>query len=58
MTPVTEDRRRTLTINEACVVSHVSRRTIYNWLQQGKLEVVKTPSGRLRIFEDSLWRPA
>jgi excisionase family DNA binding protein len=34
----------------------VSRRTIYNWLESGKLEYVRTAGGSVRIFVDTLWR--
>ena len=47
--------RKLLTINEACVEVKVSRRTLYNWLAAGKIEVTRTPSGRVRVFADSLF---
>lgn len=56
MTTVTA--RPTVTVLQARELAQVSRRTIYNWLKAGKLEYVRTAGGRLRIFEDSLWRPA
>jgi excisionase family DNA binding protein len=48
--------RRTVSIMKACELVSVSRRTIYNWLQAGKLEYVRTAGGSVRIFADSLWR--
>jgi excisionase family DNA binding protein len=50
--------RQTLTIMKACEVVGVSRRTIYNWITAGKIEYVRTAGGSVRIFADSLWRPA
>ena len=32
----------------------VCRRTVYNWIRQNKVETVRTPTGRIRIYEDSL----
>ena len=45
-------------ILQASAIAGVSRRTIYNWLAQGKLSTVRTPGGRIRIDRASLWRPA
>jgi excisionase family DNA binding protein len=47
---------RWLTINEACQVASVSRRSIYNWLARGHLVTRRTVGGCLRILEASLWR--
>jgi excisionase family DNA binding protein len=46
-----------VTIREAMARVKVSRRTIYNWLKQGKLAYVRTASGLIRIYADTLWRP-
>lgn len=48
--------RETLPIQTACIRVGVSRRTIYNWIAAGKVEYVRTASGSIRIFADSLWR--
>lgn len=48
--------RKTLTILQACAEAQVSRRTIYNWINAGKVEYVRTAGGAVRIFADSLWR--
>jgi excisionase family DNA binding protein len=50
--------RQTLSIMKACEVVGVSRRTIYNWIQAGKVEYVRTAGGSIRIFADTLWRDA
>jgi excisionase family DNA binding protein len=49
--------RQTVSIIEACTIVGVSRRTIYNWLNAGKLEFVRTAGGAVRIVPESLWRP-
>lgn len=46
---------RWLSIQDACTVVKVSRRTIYNWLSDGKLVFQRTAGGALRIKESSLW---
>ena len=48
--------RKTLSIIQACQHVGVSRRTIYNWLNAGKLEYIRTAGGSVRIYSDSLWR--
>lgn len=52
------DGRPTVNIQQACTVVGVSRRTIYNWLNAGKLEWVRTAGGSIRIVTDSLYRSA
>lgn len=54
MTPMMD--RQTLSILQACAHVGVSRRTIYNWINSGKVEYVRTAGGAVRIFADSLWR--
>lgn len=48
--------RKTVTITQAQALAQVSRRTIYSWIDAGKIEYIRTAGGRVRIFEDSLWR--
>lgn len=50
--------RKLLTIMQACELVCVSRRTIYNWLNDGRLETVRTAGGSIRIYKDSLFQPA
>lgn len=45
-----------LTVDGARAVVGVSRRTIYNWLRDGRLTTKRTAGGSLRILERSLWR--
>ncbi len=48
--------RRVVSIAEACALVGVSRRTIYNWIADRKVEYVRTAGGSVRIIADSLWR--
>jgi excisionase family DNA binding protein len=48
--------RQTVSIAEACAHVGVSRRTIYNWMAEGKVEYVRTAGGAVRIFIQTLWR--
>ena len=50
--------RPTVSIQKACELVGVSRRTIYNWMYGGKIEYLRTAGGSIRIFVDSLWRDA
>lgn len=43
-----------LTITEAAERMHVSRQTIYTWINEGKLKPLLTPGGRNRIPENQL----
>jgi excisionase family DNA binding protein len=45
---------RVVTVNEACAIVGVTRRTMYTWINSGKLKYVRTPSGRIRIYRESL----
>jgi len=51
-----DDYKDTLTIKEAAALVRVSRRTIYNWLIDGKLRTAITAGGQTRIFVDSLFQ--
>ncbi len=50
--------RRTLNISQAMEEARVCRRTIYNWINAGKLDYIRTAGGGVRIYADSLWRTA
>jgi excisionase family DNA binding protein len=53
--PVVE--RATVTVNEACRLAQVSRRTLYNWMTLNKVAYVRTSGGARRIYLDTLFRP-
>jgi len=48
--------RLILTIQQAMARTAVSRRTIYNWMAEGRVAYVRTAGGCVRIFEDTLFR--
>ena len=47
-----------LTIEEACIEVRVSRRTMYNWIQDGKIRVARTAGGSIRVDPSSLFTSA
>jgi excisionase family DNA binding protein len=49
--------RETVSIIQACERARVSRRTVYNWLVEGKVQFVRTAGGSVRILADTLPRP-
>lgn len=49
--------RATVSIKRACALAGVSRRTVYVWMDEGKVQFVRTAGGSVRIFADSLFRP-
>jgi hypothetical protein len=49
--------RETVSIKRAGEMTSVSRRTIYNWMRQDKIDFTRTASGSVRIYVDSLFRP-
>lgn len=49
------DRKRVNTL-QAAEIAGVTERTIWNWMRLGKVEYVRTPSGGVRIYVDTLLR--
>ncbi len=49
--------RKTVSLMKACELVGVSRRTMYNWMNAGKVEFVRIAGRSRRIFEDSLREP-
>lgn len=45
-----------MSVNEACTLAGICRRTFYNWLNAGRLDYVRTSGGSIRIYVDSLFR--
>lgn len=53
----TDDLRRPrVNVAQAVTIARVHRNTIYNWVQANKVEYVRTPTGALRIYADTLLR--
>lgn len=48
--------RQLVSIMQACEMTGVSRRTIYNWIAANKVEYLRTAGGAIRVFVDTLWR--
>ena len=48
-------KRGTVSLMKAARLTGVSRRTIYNWLANGKITGVRTAGGSIRIFTDTLF---
>jgi excisionase family DNA binding protein len=45
---------RSVTIDQAAALLHVSRRTIYNRIREGKLQTIRTIGGSQRVVLSSL----
>lgn len=45
---------RSVTIDQAAELLHVSRRTIYNRIREGKLQTIRTIGGSQRVLVSSL----
>lgn len=57
MTISTADLSRPLVnTRQACAIAGIRPRTIYLWIQQGRVEVTRTASGQVRIYADTLFR--
>lgn len=53
-----EDLFQRLLVNtaQARTICRVHRNTIANWIRLGKVEYVRTPTGQVRIYADTLLR--
>ena len=51
-----ELQRPRVNITQACAIAGVCRRSIYYWLETGKVEYVRTAGGSVRIYVDTLLR--
>lgn len=52
-----EDYSSFLTVDEAAAFVGVCRRTLYNWIADNKVRIVRLPSNRVRVDPKSLYRP-
>lgn len=48
--------RTLVNIAAACRLADVSRRTLYNWMNAGKVEYIRTAGGARRVYVDTLFR--
>lgn len=46
----------TYSVQQVCDILSVSRRTVYNWMDAGKVQFVRTPGGARRILRSSLYQ--
>jgi hypothetical protein len=46
--------RPTVSLMKACEIEGVCRRTMYNWINEDRVEYKRTIGGSIRIFTDSL----
>jgi predicted site-specific integrase-resolvase len=51
-----ELQRPTVNSVQALAIAKICRRTLYNWMEAGRIEYVYTPTGKLRIYADTLLR--
>jgi excisionase family DNA binding protein len=55
MTNNEKELGRTVSVNQACELLKVSRRTIYNWMGANKVQFVRTVGGSPRLILSSLY---
>lgn len=48
--------RPTVNVQQACQLAHVTKRTLYHWMEDGKVEYVRTAGGSRRILTDTLFK--
>lgn len=46
--------RQLLNTVSACRMARISRATLYRWIAANKVEWLRTPTGQLRIYADSV----
>jgi excisionase family DNA binding protein len=46
---------RSVSLDQAAELLHVSRRTIYNWIKEGRLQTIRTLGGSQRVLIESLY---
>ena len=52
--PFAPDAVRSLSVDRACRVLGVSRRTVYYWIKDGRLQTTRTRMGSQRVMTDSV----
>lgn len=52
-----EAQAKTVTVKQACELVGVCRRTLYSWMDAGKVVFIRTAGGTRRIVTASLWKP-
>ena len=54
--PLVTGARQLLNTVATCHMAGISRATLYRWIAANKVEWLRTPSGQLRIYADSVFR--
>lgn len=49
---------RSVSLDQACQMLQVSRRTVYNWIRDGRLQTIRTIGGSQRVLVDSVRQAA
>lgn len=52
--PLTFSMPRSLSMAQASSMLGISRRTIYYWIKEGRLQTVRTPMGSQRVLTHSM----
>ena len=52
--PFTSSVARSVSMERACRILGVSRRTVYYWIKEGRLQTTRTPMGSQRVLTDSV----
>ena len=45
---------RSVSLEQACLMLQISRRTVYNWIREGRLQTIRTLGGSQRVLLESL----
>lgn len=45
---------RSVSLDQACAILQVSRRTVYNWIRDGRLRTIRTLGGSQRVLVESV----
>ncbi len=49
---------RSVSLEQACQILQVSRRTVYNWIRDGRLQTIRTIGGSQRVLLESMRQAA
>jgi excisionase family DNA binding protein len=49
---------RSVSLDQACQILQVSRRTVYNWIRDGRLQTIRTLGGSQRVLLESVRQAA
>jgi excisionase family DNA binding protein len=49
---------RSVSLDQACQILQVSRRTVYNWIREGRLQTIRTLGGSQRVLVESVRQAA